>query len=201
MRTVALPSMMEVVARNVNFSNEDVRLFEMATVYIPQEGDNVLPNENKVITLAAYGKDEDFYSLKGVIENVLESAGIEKAKFVSYSEDKAYHPGRCAKIVTADGRELGIFGQIHPLTAENYGVSTTIYAACLDFDAIFANSDMKVDYKPLSKFPSVTRDFSFVCDESLEVGTIEEVMTRAAGKLCSGVSLFDIYRGAQIGEA
>ena len=199
MRTVALPSMMEVVARNVNFSNEDVRLFEMATVYIPNEGDNVLPSENKVITLAAYGKDEDFYALKGVIENVLESAGIENAKFVSYSDDKAYHPGRCAKIVTADGKELGIFGQIHPLTAKNYDVSLPVYAAELSFDAIFDNSDMTIDYKALPKFPATSRDFSFICDEDVEVGTIAEVMEKAAGKMCEGVKLFDIFRGEKIG--
>ena len=200
MRTTALPSMMEVVARNVNFSNEDVRLFEMATVYIPNEGDNVLPNENKVITLAAYGKDEDFYALKGVIENILEAAGIEKAKFVSFSEDKAYHSGRCAKILTADNRELGIFGQIHPLTAKNYDVNVAVYAAELSFDAIFDNSDMTIDYKPLPKFPAVSRDFSFICDEALEVGAIEEVMEKAAGKLCEDVKLFDIFRGEKIGE-
>ena len=199
MRTTALPSMMEVVARNVNFSNEDVRLFEMATTYIPNEGDNVLPNENKVITLAAYGKDEDFYSLKGVIENILESAGIEKARFVSYSEDKAYHPGRCAKVVTADGTELGIFGQVHPLTAKNYDISIPVYAAELSFDAIFDAADMTIDYKPLPKFPAVSRDFSFVCDEEIEVGTIEEVMAKAAGKLCEDVKLFDIFRGEKIG--
>ena len=199
MRTVALPSMMEVVARNINFSNEDVRLFEMATVYVPNEGDNVLPNENKVITLAAYGKDEDFYSLKGVIENILESAGIKKAKFVSFDQDKAYHPGRCAKIVTADNRELGVFGQIHPLTANNYDVNIPVYAAELSFDAIFDAANMTIDYKPLPKFPAVSRDFAFVCDEELEVGTIEEVMEKAAGKLCEDVKLFDIFRGEKLG--
>ena len=198
MRTTALPSLLEVITRNINFSNTDVRVFEMASTYTPTPDVNDLPIEKKILTIGMYG-DEDFYTLKGAVENVLESAGI-KGKFVSYSEDNAYHPGRCAKVFDKAGNELGILGQIHPLTAENYGVNTTIYAACLDFDAIFDNSDMKVDYKPLSKFPSVTRDFSFVCDESLEVGTIEEVMTRAAGKLCSGVALFDIYRGAQIGE-
>ena len=200
MRTVALPSMMEVVARNVNFSNEDVRLFEMATVYIPQEGDNVLPSENKVITLAAYGSDEDFYALKGVIENILEKAGIEKAKFVSFADNNAYHSGRCAKIFTADGRELGIFGQIHPLTAKNYDVSLPVYAAELSFDAIFDAADMTIDYKALPKFPATSRDFSFVCDEEVEVGTIAEVMEKAAGKLCEGVTLFDIFRGEKIGE-
>ena len=200
MRTVALPSMMEVVARNINFSNEDVRLFEMATTYIPNDDDDLLPAENKVITLAAYGKDEDFYSLKGVIENILESAGIENAKFVSYSDDKAYHSGRCAKIVSADGLELGVFGQIHPLTAKNYDINIPVYAAELSFDAIFDAADMTIDYKPLPKFPAVSRDFSFVCDEEVEVGTIEEVMAKAAGKLCEDIKLFDIFRGEKIGE-
>ncbi len=199
MRTTALPSMMEVVARNINFSNEDVRLFEMATVYIPNEEYNALPDENKVLTLAAYGKGEDFYALKGVIENVLESAGIEKAKFESYSSDKAYHPGRCAKIVTADGKELGVFGQIHPLTAQNYDISIPVYAAELSFDAIFDAADMTIDYKPLPKFPAVSRDFSFVCDEEVEVGTIEEVMAKAAGKLLGDIKLFDIFRGEKLG--
>ncbi len=200
MRTVALPSILEVIARNINFSNEDVRLFEMAATYIPSDDKNSLPTENKVLTLAAYGRGEDFYSLKGVIENILESAGIKHAKFVSYSDHAAYHPGRCAKIFAADGKELGIFGQIHPLTAKNYGVDTSIYAAELSFDAIFDAADMKIDYKPLPKFPSVSRDFSFICDESLEVGTIEEVMAKAAGKLCEDVKLFDIFRGEKIGD-
>ncbi len=200
MRTVALPSMLEVVARNINFSNEDVRLFEMAATYIPSENTEELPTENKVLTLAAYGKGEDFYTLKGVVENILESAGIKGAKFVSYSDDAAFHPGRCAKVVTADGAELGVFGQIHPLTAKYYGVDTVIYAAELSFDAIFDNSDMTIDYKPLPKFPAVSRDFSFICDESLEVGAIEEIMAKAAGKLCEGVKLFDVFRGEKIGE-
>ncbi len=200
MRTTALPSMMDVVARNINFSNEDVRLFEMATVYLPLEGDNVLPLEKKVVTLSAYGKGEDFYALKGVIENILASAGIEKAKFTAYSDDKAYHPGRCAQIYAENGTLLGIFGQIHPLTAQNYDIDIPVYAAQLDFDAIWDSADMTIDYKPLPKFPSVSRDFSFLCDEELPVGDIAEVMTKAAGKLCEEVKLFDIFRGEKLGE-
>ena len=199
MRTTALPSMLEVVARNNNLSNANVRLFEMASIYIPSEDTTQLPEERKILTLGMYG-NEDFYSLKGAVVNVLEAAGINKAKFVSEANDNAYHPGRCARVYTKDGVELGIIGQLHPLTAKNYDLDVAVYVAELDFDKIWDCADLTVDYKPMSKFPSVTRDFSFVCDESLEVGTIEEVMTRAAGKLCVGVALFDIYRGAQIGE-
>lgn len=199
MRTTALPSLLEVITRNINFSNANVRVFEMASTYTPTPDVNDLPVEKKILTVGMYG-NEDFYTLKGVVENILESAGIVDAKHVSCSCDNAYHPGRCAEIYDRNGNLLGIMGQIHPLTAQNYGVNTVIYAACIDFDSVFEHSDMTVDYKPLSKFPSVTRDFSFVCDEDLEVGVIEETMARAAGKLCSGVALFDIYRGAQIGE-
>ena len=200
MRTTALPSMLEVIARNINFSNEDVRLFEMASVYLPSADVTQLPDEQKVITLGAYGKGEDFYTVKGVVENVLAAAGIDGARFVAVKDDSAYHPGRCAKIVADDGRELGIFGQLHPLTAQNYGIDIPVYAGVLSFDNIWDCADMVIDYKPLPKFPAVSRDFSFVCDEDLEVGTIEEVMAKAAGKLCEDVKLFDVFRGEKIGE-
>ncbi len=200
MRTTALPSMLEVVAHNSNFSNEDVRLFEMASVYIPTEDIEALPDEKKVITLAVYGADEDFYALKGVVENILSLAGIKNAKYISCADESAYHPGRCARVVAADGTELGIFGQIHPLVGKNYGVDTAVYVGVLNFDEIFSASDMTIDYKPLPKFPAVSRDFSFVCDEALEVGTVKEVMEKAAGKLCEEVKLFDIYRGEKLGD-
>jgi phenylalanyl-tRNA synthetase beta chain len=199
MRTTALPSMLEVLARNNNFSNEDVRLFEVASVYYPNEDEDKLPEEKKVLTVGAYGKIH-FFAIKGMVENVLALAGITKATYVSYSEDAIYHPGRCAKVLAADGTELGIFGQLHPLTAANYGIDTQAFAAALDFEAIFAHRAGTVEYKPLPKFPATTRDFSFVVDEAMEVGTIEATMARAGGKLVESVALFDVYRGEKIGE-
>jgi phenylalanyl-tRNA synthetase beta chain len=99
-----------------------------------------------------------------------------------------------------DGKTLAVFGQIHPVVAEQYGVSMPIYAAEIDFDALFAARTAEKHYKPLPKFPATTRDFSFVCDEALEVGKIIAVMQKAGGKQCEGVNLFDIYRGPQVGE-
>ena len=199
MRTTAIPSLLEVVARNNNFSNENVRLFEVASVYYPNENSEQLPEEKKVLTIGAYG-NTDFYALKGVVENVLALARIEKASYVSYSEDATYHPGRCAKVLAADGSELGIFGQLHPLTAANYGIDVPVYLAAIDFDALYDHRGDEIEYKPLPKFPATTRDFSFVVDEAVEVGTLIATMSRAGGKLVEGVSLFDIYRGPQIGE-
>ncbi|MBE6549271.1 MAG: phenylalanine--tRNA ligase subunit beta [Ruminococcaceae bacterium] len=197
MRTTSLPSMMEVITRNYNFNNENVRLFEIATVYIPTTPDK-LPNENKVLSVGMYG-DCDFYTLKGVCENIFKLADIKNIEYKAVSNDPSYHPGRCAAIY-ANGKQIGIFGQVHPLALANYGVDTPVYAAELDFDAIFDMMNAHKLYTPLPKFPATTRDFSFVCDEALEVGTIQSTMSRAGGKLVESVSLFDIYRGHQVGE-
>ena len=158
-----------------------------------------LPEERKVVTLGMYG-DADFYTLKGVVENVLALARIDGASYSSYADDATYHPGRCARVIAADGTVLGIFGQAHPLTAANYGIDAPVYVAALDFEEIFAHRAGTLEYKPLPKFPATTRDFSFVVDEAMEVGTIEATMARAGGKLVEKVALFDIYRGHQIGD-
>ena len=199
MRTTALPSMMETVARNYNFNNENIRLFEIASIYLPHEASNELPDEKRVLTIGAYG-NVDFYAIKGICENMLKLAGIQGVTYTSCSTNPSYHPGRCATITTEDGVRLGIFGQAHPLMAENYGMNTPVYVAELAFDEIFANANTKKSYKPLPKYPATTRDFSFVCDEDMEVGAIEGVMAKAGGKLVESVALFDIYRGPQVGE-
>ena len=198
MRTVALPSMMEVVARNKNFNNENVRLFELATVYLPNEDSTKLPEEKQVLTLGLYG-NVDFYALKGICEAILGFSGI-KASIASCSDHPAYHPGRCAKLFAADGTELAVFGQADPRMTANYGLDIPVYIAEISFDEIFAHANTQKEYRPLPKYPATTRDFSFVCDEELEVGAIEGVMAKAGGKLVEKVALFDIYRGAQVGE-
>ncbi len=199
MRTTALPSMMEVLERNNNFSNENVCLFEDATVYIPAVSSEDLPAEKKVITIGLYG-NTDFYALKGIVENILAVARIKDAAYVSDATDPAYHPGRCAKVLAADGHELGLFGQIHPLVATEYGFNQPVFAATLDFEALWSAADLTIDYKPLPKFPATTRDFALVCPEELEVGSVMAVIRKAGGKLVENVALFDIYRGASIGE-
>ena len=197
MRTTALPSALEVIARNCNFNNDNVKIFEIATVYIPT-GADTLPEEKKVICAAMYGNC-DFYTIKGVCENILKLADIKNAVIRSADDNPSYHPGRYATI-TVNDKVIGVLGQIHPLTAKNYGVDLPVYACELDFEAIFALMNEAKLYTPLPKFPATTRDFSFVCDEALEFGTIKEEMAKAGGKLVDSIELFDIYRGHQVGE-
>ena len=197
MRTTALPSMLEVLARNMNFNNENVRLFEMGSIYLSDRDSAKLPYEGKMLTLGMYG-DADFYTVKGVIENLLTLAAA-KASYTAISDNPSYHPGRCAVVSVGDKR-IATFGQIHPKVAESYGISAPLYTAEIDFDALFDASTADKHYKPLPKYPAITRDFSFVCEEALEVGKIIAVMEKAGGKNAEGVKLFDIYRGEKIGE-
>ena len=197
MRTTALPSMLEVIARNINFNNENVALFENASIYIPT-GADTLPSENKVTTVGMYG-NVDFYTIKGVCENIFALAGIKQVEYVAVSDNPSYHPGRCA-VVKAGDDIIATLGQVHPLVMQNYGVSVDTYAAELDFDKIFEISTSEKHYKSLPKFPASTRDFSFVCDKELEVGKIEKIMLSAGGKLVEDIKLFDIYTGPQVGD-
>ena len=199
MRVTAHPSMMEALALNNNMGNENVYLYEMGNIYIPAAEEDDLPCESNVLTLGMYG-DVDFYTMKGVIEGALALGKIKGVTYEAVTDNATFHPGRCARLVAADGEMLGIFGQLHPLTAQNYGFTAPVYAAELDFDAIFEHIDGVIEYKPLPKFPASTRDFSFVCDEELEVGKLSALIARAGGKLVENVELFDIYRGAQLGE-
>lgn len=199
MRTTALPSMMEILERNHNFNNENVRLFELATVYLPHESENELPDERRVLTLGLYG-NADFYTLKGICEAIMNRAGI-CASYTACTTIPAYHPGRCASVLAPDGAVLGVLGQADPRMAASYGFdSTPVLVAELEFDEIYAHANTKKEYRPLPKYPATARDFSFVCDEKLEVGAIENVMAKAGGKLVEAVELFDIYRGPQVGD-
>ena len=199
MRTTSIPSILEVLNKNSNLKNEEAMLYEVATIYIPDEDIKNLPKEPKEIALGMYGS-VDFYDLKGVIEGLFGACGIKDVSFVAEASDPTFHPGRCAKVYANDGTYLGIFGEIHPLVAQNYSFTKRVYVGCLDFEAMFDSREEEAKYKPLPKFPALTRDFSFVCEEALEVGTIESTIKKSGVKLLESVRLFDVYRGAQVGE-
>ena len=198
MRTTALPSMLETLGRNNAYHNRAVKLYEIAKIYLPRDG-QTLPDEPKVLTLGSYGADGDFFTLKGEIEAILRQIGTRAPSFEAVTDNPSYHPGRCASVVI-DGVSVGCFGQVHPLVAENYGLSGEIYAAELDFTAL--NQLLAPDpvYTPLPKYPTITRDLALVCDDKIPVGALEGCIQTSGGKLLQKVDLFDIYRGAPIAD-
>ena len=197
MRTTILPSMLEIVARNLSYRNKSARLYELGKIYLPRE--DGLADEPKYLSLGAYGDGADFFSFKGSIETLLHELRISDVKYVACTDNASYHPGRCACVYAGDTL-LGVFGQIHPLVAANYGVDTEIYAAELSFEAMYEKRGDIPVYQPLPKFPAVTRDIAVVCDETVTVGALEESIRRGAKGLLKEVSLFDIYRGPGIAD-
>jgi phenylalanyl-tRNA synthetase beta chain len=196
MRTTVLPSMLEILTRNYNFRNKAAKLYEIGRIYLPGGADG-LAREDKVLSIGAYGGDMDFFALKGLVEAVLDAIRAQNVTFQAVSDNPSYHPGRCAKVLV-EGREIGVFGQIHPLVAQNYGVDAELYCGELSFDALFAAQGPEAQYIPLPKFPAVTRDIAVVCEEKVTVGALEECIRKGAKGLLKEVSLFDIYRGAGV---
>ena len=196
MRTIALPSMMEILSRNNAYHNKSVKLYELAKIYLPVEG-QVLPDEPKMLVLGTYGANETFFTLKGEVEAVFAGLRLKKASYTACSTNPSYHPGRCA-VLTIDGEEVGVMGQVHPLVAQNYGIDTDVYCAELNFTKLFQYQLPDATYTPLPKYPTVSRDLALVCGENVTVAQVEDVITAAAGKLLRDVKLFDIYRGVGI---
>ena len=198
MRTIALPSMMDILSRNNAYHNKSVKLYEIAKIYLPVEG-QALPEEPKMLLLGTYGANENFFTLKGELEAVFAGLRLKKASYAAVKNNPSYHPGRCAAI-SIDGIEVGVMGQVHPLVAKNYGIDVDVYCAEINFTKLLGCLLPDATYTPLPKYPSVTRDLSLICDEAVTVADAENVITAAAGKLLRGVKLFDIYRGVGVPE-
>ena len=196
MRTVALPSMLAILARNNAYHNDAVKLYELAKVYLPKPG-QALPDEPKHLVLGTYGEHEDFFKMKGEIEAFLRGMNVPEARYTAEKHDPTFHPGRCAR-VSVGGVDLGCFGQIHPLVARSYGIDGEIFAAELNFTALLSLQLPEKTYTPLPKYPAVTRDIAVVCGEAVTVAALSDCIRAAGGKLLRSVELFDIYRGKGI---
>ncbi len=193
MRTIALPSMLDILSRNNAYHNKVAKLYELAKIYLPRD-EHALPDEPKMLVLGTYGAGETFFTLKGELEAVFAGLRIKKASYTAVKDNPSYHPGRCAK-VTVDGVDVGYLGQIHPLVAANYGIDGEVYCAEISLTELSEHRLPDPTYIPLPKYPSVARDLALICDEHITVAQVENVITAAAGKLLRGVKLFDIYRG------
>ena len=198
MRTITVPSMLEVLARNYNNRCPEAYLFEMATVYIPVEGRD-LPDELPRVALGMYGPGADFFTLKGAVEALFEKLGIRDADVEAIRDCPFLHPGRSAKLLIG-GKELGFIGEVHPDVLETYGIEERAYVGELDFNALEEAADLVRVYHHLPRFPASTRDLAFVCPKSIPVLRLERLIAAAAGSILEKIALFDVYEGSQIPE-
>lgn len=198
MRTTSIASMMESLARNNNRSNESAALFEIGKVYIPDEDINKIPEERNIVTIGIYG-NVDYFHLKGIVENLLDTLGVKNPSFRRESENPSFHPGKTAALYVRN-KFAGVLGEVHPDVAENFEMEERCYIAELDLDLLYSACNLEKKYKALPKFPAVTRDIAILVDDSILVQEIEEAIKKAGGNILESIKLFDVYKGKQIPE-
>lgn len=212
MRTILTPNMMEVLARNYTRNIDSVKAFEIGNTFMESMmGSDHLPDEQYSLCIGMYGKDADFFALKGIVEEMLTILGIDDVKFTAESEYGVYHPGRCARMAVKSTKdlmvwgneydEIGIMGEVHPDVAENYGMDgMRIYCCEIMFDTIVRHANTEIAYKPLPKYPSTSRDIALLVEEDVQVGDIIDVIKAEDDTILEDVQLFDVYRGKQVEE-
>ena len=202
MRTTTLPSMLETLSLNYKNRNAAVALYEIGKEYLPTAPDK-LPEEPDRLTTGMYADDADFFTLKGMVETILETAGLHDCTYKACGTDApfdeicALHPGRSA-VIYAGETPIGYLGEVHPTVQKNYDIGTRTYVAKLLIDEMQPLAQTEITYQPLPKFPAITRDLSLVCADKVPVGDLQAAMKNAVGNILEQITLFDVYKGEQI---
>lgn len=208
MRPTTIPSMMQILALNNNKKNQNVKLFDISRNYKNtnnQVENGEVPLQENILTIGMYGEDSDFYTLKGLVENILEVANVNRYDIKKETENQSYHPGRCATLKVGNDI-IATFGEVHPEVLTNYDINKRVYLAEINITKIVKYSKSNKKYQEVPKFPAVERDIAVIVDEQVQVGDIEQTITKKAKKLLKGkkslenLKLFDIYRDEKIGE-
>lgn len=200
MRTSALGGMLTSLSTNYNRRNKNVRLYELANVYLPKQLPlTELPDERMQLTLGMYG-DGDFFTMKGVIETLMSKLGLKKKAEYDPQAGKAFlHPGRQAKVMY-DGVQIAYLGEVHPTVQKNFAIGERTYIAVVDMKAIMDKADFEVKYEGVPKFPAMTRDISLSMKKEVLAGDVEKIISKKGGKLVELYELFDVYEGSQLSK-
>jgi len=198
MRTQLVTSMLTTLSTNSSRKIDCARMFELSNIFIAKQFPATeQPNEVPTLSLGLYGEKENFFTLKGIIEELYSAFGMN----VKYerSNEPFLHPGRQASVIFQN-EAIAYFGELHPTVAEKYGFDKKVYVAEIQLLPIYSFEKKPTIYKALPKFPAVSRDIALLCDKEIPVGTLNEAIQQGAGQLCENVQLFDVYEGSQIPE-
>lgn len=208
MRPTTIPSMMQILAGNNNKKNQNVKLFDISRNYKNidnQVEKGEVPLQENILTIGMYGEDVDFYTLKGLVENILEAANVNRYDIQRETTNESYHPGRCANLKVGIDT-IATFGEVHPEVLMNYEINKRVYLAEINITKIVKYSRINKKYTEVPKFPAAERDIAVIVDEDVQVGNIEKAITKKCKKLLKGqkgleeLKLFDIYRDEKIGK-
>ena len=202
MRPTTIPSMMQILAINANKKNQEAKLFDISRNYKNNQNqveNGEVPLQENILTIGMYGKDVDFYTLKGILENILEAIGVSRYDVEKETKNESYHPGRCANIKVGIDT-IATLGEVHPEVLDNYGIEKRAYLLEANITKLVKYARNNKKYVEVPKFPAVERDIAMIVDEEIQVGQIEKIITKKGKKLLESLQLFDIYRNEKIGE-
>jgi phenylalanyl-tRNA synthetase beta chain len=208
MRTTLLPGLMEAINYNYNRKLVDLGMFEVGSVFLPQQSDQI-PEERLHLGIAACGKtdagwlgtgeERDYYYVKGILEGILGMLGMEELSFEKYTDFPVLHPGRSAAILYGK-EELGYLGELHPQVLANYDLPLRVVVCELDLEKVALFSDQQLLFKPIPRYPGIYRDLALVVPASVPAAQVQKIIYKAGGDLLKECRLFDVYHGDQVPE-
>lgn len=198
MRVSLFPSAVRAAVYNINRKNYAGRAFEIAKVYKPKALPvTELPDETEKLTFVAFGDNEDFFTVKGVAEGLLDTFCRGVSVVFVQSTERFLHPTRSADIIVG-GVKVGFVGQVHPEIISADGADKPVYGGEIDYTLLKKYFNSKIVYKPISKFPTVERDLAVLVDEKVSYGDVADCVKKSGGKYLTKVALFDVYQGSQV---
>lgn len=210
-RSFMRPSLLFGILNTLGYNNarqqQDMAIFEIANVFVTDAANiGEQPDEILHLGLACMGEHSlgwqgpgltyDFFYLKGIIETIYRSFGIDNLLW-QRADTSFLHPKRSATIYLND-IDVGFIGELHPDVAITYGLKPGVIVAELSLNPLFANAVHTPTFKGIPKYPAIARDLAIVVDRSLSSSAVTKIIEEVAGDLLVDVNLFDVYQGEQI---
>ena len=209
LRKSLLAGLLEVLERNVRLSPR-LGFFEIGPVFHASEA-GPLPDELQRLALVLSGPRQpqywegsdsslmDFYDVKGVVSETLQGLGLRELSF-DVAQHPAFHPGKCARVLVGE-RQVSVFGELHPQVQAQYDLGENpVQAATFNLDVLYEIVPERFDSESVPAYPPVLEDLALVVDEGIPAGQVEALIRQMGGKTLAGLSLFDVYRGEQVGS-
>ena len=200
LRYSMIPSMVKIYEYNNARNNSDISIFEIGKGFYKKQGEYGEELKLSVLMSGTYFKGVgitekvNFYTIKGIAEEILDYLGYEgRYSFVNNEFAKEFHPGQTAEI-SVNGDSVGIVGKVHP------NILKDVYVMEINLSKLLEKRVGKMKYKEFSKFPGIKKDLAIVVDTNITSKNVEEVIKKAGGALLTKIEIFDIYKGANIGE-
>ena len=208
MRTSLVPSMLESVARNLSYRNNDLRLFELRPVFLGEAGNC---HEQLSLIAAISGRrepegwsqgndDVDFFDVKGLVEDLLAEFGITEVDYSNGNIEPYLHPGKSCAVESKGKGVLGFIGEVHPQVLNKFDIDQSVYIIEINMEALIALVGEHRKFTPLSRYPNVIRDTALLLDETVPASQVIEIAERSKKKGVEEVTLFDLYTGQGIPE-